>query len=283
MSSPHADSRHNALDQYAVVGKPVAHSLSPVIHRQFAQQTRQALDYSAIELPIDDFESRLRQLQRQGFKGLNVTIPFKQQAWRICDTRSPRAEDAGAVNTLTFSADGKISGDNTDGIGLTRDLVNNHHALIRRRNILILGAGGAVRGVLAPLLIMGPASITVVNRNIARAQQLAEAFHRLGNISACGYGDLGSEKFDLIINGTSAGLTQSVPPITNKSLAIDTICYDMMYNTSAPTAFVGWAQNQGVTHAIDGIGMLVEQAAESFHIWRGVRPATAGVIQSLRQ
>ena len=270
-------------DQYAVVGNPIAHSKSPIIHRAFAQQTQQALDYTAIELPIDNFESKLRELQQQGYKGVNVTVPFKQAAWEVCDERSPRAEHAGAVNTLTFSDDGKISGDNTDGAGLTRDLVSNHQASIKQSNILILGAGGAVRGVLAPLLALDPTSITIANRSVEKAQQLAEQFGSIGDVKACRYEDLGAEQFDLIINGTSAGLTQQVPPIPHQVLGTHSICYDMMYNILAPTAFVEWAQSLGVSSAYDGLGMLVEQAAESFYIWRGVRPDTAEIVQLLRQ
>jgi shikimate dehydrogenase len=270
-------------DQYAVVGNPISHSKSPVIHHAFAEQTDQALDYNAIELPIDNFESKLREIQRQGYKGVNVTVPFKQQAWKVCDERSPRAEDAGAVNTLIFNSDGKISGDNTDGAGLTRDLVNNHRVLIKRRKILILGAGGAVRGVLAPLLVLDPTSVTIANRTISKAKDLADVFHPFGDVKACGYDDLRNEKFDLIINGTSAWLNREVPPISHEVLGINSVCYDMMYNTSAPTAFVEWARNHGASRDIDGLGMLVEQAAESFYVWRGIRPETNEVIQSLRQ
>lgn len=273
----------NDHDRYAVVGNPIVHSKSPAIHRIFAQQTQQSLDYTAIALPIDKFEPGLREIQQHGYKGVNITVPFKQEAWSVCDEKSPRAEDAGAVNTLIFGDDGKISGDNTDGAGLTRDLVNNHQALIKRRKILILGAGGAVRGVLAPLLVLGPTSITIANRTLEKAQQLAEEFHPIGDVKATSYEDLGKDKFDLIINGTSAGLNQEVPPIPAEVLGINSVCYDMMYNISAPTAFVKWAQDLGASRAFDGLGMLVEQAAESFYIWRGVRPKTAEVIQTLRQ
>lgn len=273
----------NDLDQYAVVGNPIAHSKSPIIHHAFAQQTQQALDYNAIELPINHFESKLREIHRQGYKGVNVTVPFKQEAWKICDESSARAEHAGAVNTLIFGDDGKISGDNTDGVGLTRDLVNNHHAFIKRRKILILGAGGAVRGVLTPLLVLDPTSITIANRTVEKAQQLAQKFHSIGDVKASSYESLGIEKFDLIINGTSAGLDQKVPPIPPDVLGINSVCYDMMYNISAPTAFVEWAKNLGASRTFDGLGMLVEQAAESFYIWRRIRPNTAEIIQSLRQ
>ena len=270
-------------DQYAVVGNPIAHSKSPEIHRAFAGQTNQALEYKALELPIDSFEAKLRALQQLNYKGVNVTVPFKQQAWAVCDDRSPRAEEAGAVNTLIFRDDGKISGDNTDGAGLTRDLVNNHNVLINGRKILILGAGGAVRGVLAPLLELGPTSVTIANRTVNKAQDLADVFHLAGGLKACGYDDLSNQQFDLIINGTSAGLKQEIPPITNKVLGTDSVCYDMMYNTLAPTAFVEWAKNHGAAQAIDGLGMLVEQAAESFYIWRGIHPETADIIQYLRR
>jgi shikimate dehydrogenase len=273
---------NDGIDQYAVVGNPIAHSKSPIIHRAFAQQTQQALDYHAIEFPLEEFEPKLREIQQQGYKGVNVTVPFKQEAWKNCDVRTPRAENAGAVNTLIFGNDGKISGDNTDGAGLTRDLMNNH-ALIERRKILILGAGGAVRGALTPLLVLNPTSITIANRTVEKAHQLAEEFQPIGDVKASSYEDLGIEKFDLIINGTSAGLDQKVPPVPLEVLGINSVCYDMMYNTSAPTAFVAWAQNLGASRAFDGLGMLVEQAAESFYIWRGVRPETDKVIKSLRQ
>jgi shikimate dehydrogenase len=282
-AQPTVTTQPDRRDQYAVVGNPIAHSKSPVIHHAFAEQTNQALEYTAVELPIDNFEPKLRELQRLSYKGVNVTVPFKQQAWKVCDERSPRAEDAGAVNTLIFGDDGKISGDNTDGAGLTRDLVNNHSVLIKRRKILILGAGGAVRGVLAPLLVLGPTSVTIANRTVNKAQDLADTFHPIGDVKACGYDDLSNEKFDLIINGTSAGLNQEVPPIPHEVLDINSVCYDMMYNTSAPTAFVEWARTHGASRAIDGLGMLVEQAAESFYVWRGVHPETADVIRSLRQ
>ena len=284
MSPRDFTTRAALLDQYAVVGTPIAHSKSPQIHNAFAEQTNQALEYKAVELPIENFEKKLRGLQKLGYKGVNVTAPFKQQAWKICDERSPRAEKAGAVNTLVFgNLDGKISGDNTDGAGLARDLVNNHSILIKHRKILILGAGGAIHGVLAPLLTLNPTNIILANRTVNKAQKLADVFQTVGDVKACGYDDLSNEPFDLIINGTSAGLNQEVPPISNKVLGINSVCYDMMYNTSAPTAFVKWARIHGASRAIDGLGMLVEQAAESFYVWRGVRPKTTNIIQSLRQ
>ena len=271
-----------SADRYAVVGNPVSHSLSPQIHHAFAQQTNQSIHYSAIEIAPDDFNLQLFDLQAQGLKGVNVTVPFKRQAWEICDLRSPRADDAGAVNTLVFREDGDITGDNTDGVGLTRDLLTNHKLLIKHRTILILGAGGAARGVLAPLLALEPDSITLVNRTLEKAEILAQDFSPFGDIKVCGYLELGRDKFDLIINATAASLDKEVPPIPEAVLGINSICYDMMYSLDSPTDFVSWALRCGASRSFDGLGMLVEQAAESFFIWRGVRVDTAEVIASLR-
>ena len=273
----------NKTPRFAVIGNPISHSLSPKIHQVFAQQKEISLHYEAIESPVDQLEETLRDLQRQGFSGANITVPFKQEAWQLCERRSPRAEDSGAVNTIIFQKDGNIAGDNTDGVGLTRDLVKNHRALIKRRKILLLGAGGAVRGVLPSLLTLSPENLTVANRTLEKAEQLAEDFHDMGDIIPCAYEDLGREKFDLIINGTSAGLVKQVPPVPDEVLGINSICYDMMYNTITNTAFVEWAQNRGASRAFDGLGMLVEQAAESFFIWHGVRVDTREVIDSLRE
>jgi len=270
-------------NRYAVVGNPINHSISPRIHQSFAEQAQISLSYEAIELPEDGFVSGLRDLQQQGYKGVNVTVPFKQEAWQICDKKSPRAEDSGAVNTIIFLSEDNIAGDNTDGVGLTRDLVNNHRALIKRRKILVLGAGGAVRGVLPSLLTLSPANLTVANRTVEKAEQLAEDFIDLGDIHTCSYDELGREKFDLIINGTSAGLNNDVPPVPDEVLGINSICYDMMYNIKKNTNFVEWAQSRGASRCMDGLGMLVEQAAESFFIWHGIRVETTEVIKLLRQ
>ena len=271
------------IDRYAVVGNPITHSLSPQIHRQFAEQAQQSMSYEAIELSLDDFPGQIRELQKQGLKGVNVTVPFKQQAWEICQQTSPRAEQAGAVNTLVFMKKGEISGDNTDGAGLTRDLIYNHDTLLRHKKILIMGAGGAARGVLAPLLALEPESIVIANRTLAKAEKLALDFNTVGQVCACNYDDLGAEQFDLIINATAAGLTNQLPPVSEEVLDTHSVCYDMMYKIDGPTAFVAWAKNIGVVNTIDGLGMLVEQAAESFYIWRGVRVDTAEVINNLRQ
>ena len=269
------------VDRYAVVGNPVTHSLSPQIHTSFAQQTGQALSYQAIELPLTSFETGIRDLQQQGFSGVNVTVPFKREAWELCNHKSRAAQDAGAVNTLTFQPDDDIDGNNTDGVGLVRDLVDNLEIAIDNRSILVLGAGGAVRGVLGPILAQSPASLTIANRTLERATELVRDFGEQGNLKAVAYEALGAEKFDLIINGTAAGLSNEVPPLPDTVIGANSICYDMMYSVSTATAFVDWAYSHGAAKAFDGIGMLVEQAAEAFVLWRTVRPDTAEVIRSL--
>jgi shikimate dehydrogenase len=269
------------MDRYAVMGNPVAHSLSPVIHAQFAAQTGQDISYEAILVPLDGFETAVRAFQSEGGKGLNVTVPFKQEAWQLADEHTERALRAGAVNTLVLQ-DGHILGDNTDGTGLLLDLTRNHGINIINRRILILGAGGAVRGVLAPLLAESPAEICIANRTPERAQQLVEDFHDLGQLRAYGFEDLDTYQADIIINGTSAGLNGELPPISEGIFAGIEAAYDMMYSLLEPTAFQCWAEACGARVSLDGLGMLVEQAAESFYIWRGVRPDTQSVIQSLR-
>ena len=271
-----------AIDRYAVVGTPIAHSLSPRIHAAFAEQCGQALSYEAIEIPRDDFVARLRDIQRDGFAGINVTVPFKQQAWRLCDSASELADAAGAANVLSFAADGRIRGDNTDGTGLVRDLEHNLGLDLAGRDILLLGAGGAVRGVLPPLLARAPARVSIANRTQSRAESLAQAFADRGRIEALPYGALGERRYDLIINGTSAGLDGETPPLPPAALAGDCLCYDMVYSLAADTPFVAWAKRQGASAAHDGLGMLVEQAAEAFRIWRGMRPRTDEVIRLLR-
>jgi shikimate dehydrogenase len=275
--------KSDSIDRYAVVGNPIAHSLSPQIHRLFAEQTKQSISYDAIELSIDNFPAQIQDLQRQGFRGVNVTVPFKQQAWEICHQRSPRAELAGAVNTLVFGQNSDIFGDNTDGAGLTRDLIYNYEVSIQSSTILILGAGGAARGVLGPLLGLDPESITIVNRTLEKAEILAQDFSSIGKINTSSYDDLGAEKFDLIINATAAGLNNQVPPVNETVVGSHSVCYDMMYKLDSATSFVAWARNQGAAKAIDGLGMLVEQAAESFYIWRGIRANTSDVINNLRR
>ena len=271
------------VDDYAVVGNPVGHSLSPRIHGSFAEQTGQRISYRAIEIPLGSFASHIRELQRQGICGLNVTVPFKREAWELCDRLSTRASDAGAVNTLSLQPDGGVVGENTDGVGLVRDLLDNLHLEIAQKKLLVLGAGGAVRGVLGPILAQSPKILAIANRSQHKAVALAQDFSDRGNIQAVDYEALGSEKFDLIINGTAAGLSNQVPPIPKTLLHSDTVCYDMVYNIKATTAFVDWSLRGGASRAFDGLGMLVEQAAEAFSIWRGMRPDTTELIQSLRE
>ncbi len=269
-------------DRYAVVGNPVTHSLSPKIHGAFAQQTGEAISYEAIELPLDGFAGGIADLQKQGFRGVNVTVPFKREAWESCHTLSARAEIAGAVNTLTFQANGEIHGDNTDGVGLVRDLTDNLNLKIKGKNLLVLGAGGAVRGVLQPLLALAPANLTIANRTLERAVGLARDFASFGKIRAVAYTQLNRGGYHLIINATAAGLSNQVPPIPAAVLDPAGVCYDMMYKLNTATAFVEWSLAHGVKQSHDGLGMLVEQAAEAFSLWRGPRPDTGRVMSMLR-
>lgn len=269
-------------DRYAVFGNPIAHSKSPQIHTRFAEQTAQVLTYSAEHIEENDFEAEVERFLQGDGKGLNITVPFKERAWALAQWRSDRAELAGAVNTLYRLDDGRIAGDNTDGIGLVRDLADNNGVSLSGARILVLGAGGAVRGVLQPLLAAGVASVLVANRTLARAQTLAELFADYGRVQACGFDQVPAEAFDLIINGTSASLQGELPPVPAATVGAQTTCYDMMYGAE-PTPFCRWADELGAAQVIDGLGMLVEQAAESFRIWRGVRPDTTPVMHALRE
>lgn len=270
-------------DQYAVVGNPVEHSKSPQIHALFAEQTDQDIHYGKLLAPLDAFQTTVLDFfTRQHGKGLNVTVPFKQQAWDLCDERSDYAELAGAVNTLVYRQGHTIWGTNTDGIGLVTDLIQNNHIELADKRILILGAGGAVRGVLQPVLDQNPAQLFIANRTESRAHDLATLFGHPQTLSAGGYAAISEEPFDVIINGTAASLQDEIPPVPREAVQNANCCYDMMY-ASEPTAFVKWAQQQGVPVALDGLGMLIEQAAESFAIWRGVRPDTHPVFTALRE
>ena len=271
------------LDRYAVVGNPVAHSLSPRIHAEFADQTGQAMSYEAIEIATDGFAAGIAALQQQGYRGVNVTVPFKREAWELCDELSARARIAGAVNTLILQADGAIHGDNTDGVGLVRDLTHNLKINIPGQNLLLLGAGGAVRGVLEPLLALSPAQLTIANRSVDKARALARDFESFGKIEVLAYDQLKPEGYHLIINATAAGLSNQLPPISAAALDRGGVCYDMMYNLNARTAFVEWSIAQGVQQSYDGLGMLIEQAAEAFRIWRGMRPDTSQLAAKLRR
>lgn len=266
-------------DKYAVVGNPVAHSLSPQIHAEFARQTAQDMSYEKLQAPLDAFEATARQFFAAGGKGLNITVPFKRKAWEMVNAHAGDALDAEAVNTI--KAEGKkLVGHNTDGIGLVTDLKRNLGVAISGRRVLIMGAGGAAQGVMLPLLREKPAALVIVNRTLERARQLALHFESdVTTVSAAAYGDLRGTAFDVVINATSAGLSGEMPPLPERIFASGALAYDMVYGRDTP--FLAFARKNGV-RAVDGLGMLVEQAAESFFIWRGVRPQTAPVIALLR-
>jgi len=272
----------NRADRYAVMGNPIKHSKSPLIHRLFAEQTGQNLVYEAILVDPGGFAKAVSDFKGTAGKGLNITLPFKQEAWQIADELSERARRAGAVNTLRVGNDGKLSGDNTDGVGLVRDLTCNLDLTLSGKQLLVLGAGGAVRGILAPLLEQNPSRLLIANRTVERARQLATEFSDLGELQGCGFDSLTGAHFDIIINATAAGLQGQVPDLPDGIIDSSSCCYDLMY-ASEPTAFVRYARQHDVQAAFDGLGMLVEQAAESFHIWRGVTPDTAPVIAALRE
>ncbi|WP_286240672.1 shikimate dehydrogenase [Neptuniibacter halophilus] len=268
-------------DRYAVFGNPIKHSKSPQIHASFATQTGQDLTYEAICVPEDQFAGYVDEFLQGTGRGLNITIPFKQQAWAMAEQLSPRAKLAGAVNTLYRNQAGELCGDNTDGIGMVRDIVRNHGGEIRGKRVLILGAGGAVRGVLQPVLEQQPLKLVIANRTASKAEELAQLVADLGDVQGCGFETLQGECFDLVINGTAASLQGEVPPLPAGILAENAWCYDMMYSAE-PTAFCQWAQQNGAVKALDGLGMLVEQAAQSFQIWRGVEPDSGAVIRAIR-
>jgi shikimate dehydrogenase len=269
-------------DRYAVIGNPIAHSKSPRIHAAFALQTGQDLEYGPILGDLDDFTGDVRRFFAAGGRGLNVTVPFKAQAWSLADERTPRAELAGAVNTLIGLGHERLRGDNTDGVGLVRDLMDNHGLRLTGTRILLLGAGGAARGVLLPLLETRPAGLIIANRTLAKAVELARLGQAHGLVEARGFDELAEAHCDLIINATAAGLRGESPPIPGSCLAPGGWTYDMLYGDT-PTPFCRWGREHGAAQALDGLGMLVEQAAEAFWLWRGVRPETRPVIAVLRE
>ena len=269
------------LDRYAVIGNPIAHSKSPDIHARFAAQTKQDSHYERLLAPLDGFVSTVRTFVSQGGKGANVTVPFKLEAFDMATTLSDRARIAGAVNTLRFDGH-TIFGDNTDGAGLVNDIVRHAGMSLSGKRILLLGAGGAARGVIQPLLDQQPAAFVIANRTVSKAVELAQIFAAASNtpISTSAFHDLHAP-FDIVINGTSAGLTDDMPDVPSTIFANETLAYDMVYGKH-PTRFMQFALQHGA-RARDGLGMLVEQAAESFLIWRGVRPETASVLAALRE
>jgi shikimate dehydrogenase len=271
-----------AVDQYGVFGHPVGHSLSPFIHGVFARDTGQQMTYRAYDVAPEEFAERVQAFFADGGRGLNITLPHKIVAVEVAQELTARAAHAAAVNTLALQGDNVLLGDNTDGGGLVRDLCDNLGLIITQRRVLILGAGGATRGVLAPLLGLEPAIVVIANRTPERAEALAAAFADLGVTQGVGFEYVGETPFDLIINATSASLSGDIPPIPAGAIGAQTVCYDLAYGRSA-MAFVRWAQQSGCVRAVQGLGMLVEQAAESFRLWRGIRPQTASVLAALKE
>ena len=270
-----------AVDKYAVIGNPVAHSKSPQIHTAFARATGQSLGYERLLAPRDGFTATVAAFAASGGQGLNVTVPFKLDAYALAVARSARAQLSGAVNTLKRVGEG-WHGDNTDGPGIVRDLEHNLGLVLAARDILVLGAGGASRGIMSSLLAEGPRSVTVSNRTFAKATAIAELFAPHGPITAVPPDSLSGYRFDLVINATSAGLADlSPPPWPPAIVATGAFAYDLIY-ADTPTIFRRWAQANGSTRTADGLGMLIEQAAESFYLWRGVRPDTAPLFALLR-
>ncbi len=272
----------STIANYAVFGNPVKHSKSPQIHSLFAKQTGITLKYQAIEVPLDKFVNSVNLFSKQYGKGLNITVPFKEEAFSMCDVLTERARLCGSVNTIWFSDDSKIYGDTTDGQGLINDLVINHNLSLKNKSLLVLGAGGSVKAILEPLLKQNPKRLLIANRTVSKAEDLADIFSCIGNVKSCSYDDLISESFDLVINGTSLSLQGKLPPLPDSILLEKACCYDLMYADKA-TVFMEWSRQKGAALVMDGLGMLVEQAAESFQIWHGIKPETRPVIKALRK
>lgn len=267
-------------DTYAVIGNPIDHSKSPEIHALFAENTNQPIEYHATLAPLDGFENTIKDMIALGYKGVNITVPFKHEAAKLCDVKSYKAYMAGAVNTMTF-IDGKIHGDNTDGDGILKDIQSNLGFPVNHKRVLILGAGGAGEGVFQTILNEHPAMLTIANRTPEKAKNIVEKFsHHSMVCHACGYEDLDHQSFDIIINATSTGLSDTALPIPDSVFAEGSLAYDMVY--AKETLFMQQARAAGATVA-DGLGMLVEQAALAFKIWRKVEPDTQAVMQTLRK
>jgi len=270
----------SAPDRYAVVGYPVKHSRSPFIHAMFAKQCDQNISYQMMEVLPQNLDLDVKKFFESGGKGLNITVPHKQAVRQSTQFQTPRAELAGAVNTIVLMQDGSLLGDNTDGVGLLTDLTQNLNMSLQDTRILVLGAGGAARGILAPLLQQAPTELVIANRNIQRADQLVEEFMTLGSLSSVAFADIEAAPFDMVINATSASLQGEMPELPAGIIGENTLCYDMAYS-NGDTVFTRWAKQQGAEQAVLGWGMLVEQAAESFFLWRGVRPDTKPVLEAL--
>ncbi len=272
-------STNNNPDRYAVFGNPIAHSKSPILHAAFAKQTQQIMEYTTQCVEVDEFAKAADEFFNGGGKGLNVTVPFKIDAFNYAQALTERAKKAGAVNTL-YKKNNVMTGDNTDGVGFVSDVTENLGWELANKNILILGAGGAIRGILGPVLEQQPTSVVIANRTVEKAEQLVEIFSGDGNIRATSYDQI-TGSFDIVINGTSAGLHGSFPELPDHLLANHSACYDLMYAKS-DTLFIQWAKNSGSEHIADGLGMLVCQGAESFFQWRDIYPETKHVIATLR-
>ncbi|MDX8399391.1 MAG: shikimate dehydrogenase [Gallionellaceae bacterium] len=270
---------HPMTDRYAVIGHPISHSKSPLIHQSFAAQTHQDISYEAIEAPLDGFRATIERLVSEGYKGCNVTVPFKLEAFGMCKQVTGRAKAAEAVNTLFFR-DGEILGDNTDGAGLLVDIEQNLACKLLFKKVLLMGAGGAARGVIWQLFNAGT-TITVVNRSVEKAQQMVSEFAPYGTVIASSYEALAGKSFDVVVNATSSSLTNELPPLPDGIFAAESLAYDMMYGKQTP--FLKFAAEQGAGQLADGLGMLVEQAAEAFCKWREVRPETAPLLVQLRE
>jgi len=267
-------------EQYAVIGHPIEHSKSPVIHRLFAEQTGESISYEAIDVPPDELNTAITRFIALGGRGLNVTVPHKQNVLELMDSLSERAELAGAVNTIIREEDGELRGDNTDGVGLIADLRDNIRLELEDMEILVLGAGGAARGILPMLAELRPDELVVANRTLERALKIADDLADIGRIKGRAYEELETKSFDLVINATSAGLAGNVPPFPASIIGPNTVCYDLSYSMR-DTPFVAWAKEHSCKTTYQGWGMLIEQAAESFLLWRGIRPTTAGVRDRL--
>lgn len=272
-------------DFYAVIGNPIAHSKSPIIHHAFAELTRQDIQYEPIMAPLDGFAETVARLIGQGFKGANVTVPFKLEAFELAHQLTERAQDAGAVNTLIFTPEGIILGDNTDGVGLVRDITENIGATLKGKRILLIGAGGASEGVLHPILAAQPAMLIITNRTLDKALNMVKRVEARDemvyvSVQAYAFDELRDQQFDIVINATSAGLTDSQLPLPSTIFAPNALAYDMMYGRITP--FMTFAHAHGAK-VFDGLGMLIEQAAEAFYVWRGVRPDTLPVIEMFKR
>ncbi len=265
-----------AAARYTIIGHPVAHSRSPEIHTEFARLTGQSIQYTRIDAGPHGFTAALRAFLDAGGLGVNVTLPFKEEAFAVCHVHTPRSKKTRAINTLSVRDDGKLLGDNTDGVGLVNDLKGNHQIVLKNARILLLGAGGAARGVLPALLAEKPAWVHIANRTPARAIKLANE-HTTGHVTGSGFESLRRQSFDVVINATAASLSGELPRLPHDCLNPGAVCYDLAYS-DRPTVFMHWAVQEGATLVLDGWGMLVEQAAESFYVWRGVRPPTATLL-----